>query len=133
MILAYDDILDGNFSCSSTKNMGSNGIIKNNSYEVNKCGRIQRGVLESSAVVDDNAECLLYREGLKPCGIILPGGRIPNELETKYHEKYLLPFIITQPAKEVVNNPKFVFEKNSIPTEYKVDTEELKKLYKILS
>ncbi len=133
MILAYDDILDGNFNCSSTKNMGSNGIIKNNSYEVKKSGWIQRGVLESSAVVDNNAECLLYREGLKPCGIILPGGRMPNESEMKYHEKYLLPFIITQPVKEVVNNPKFVFEKNNIPIEDKVDTEELKKLYKILN
>ena len=52
---------------------------------------------------------MLYREGLKPCGLILPGGKIPNELEREYHTKYNLPFIITQGVNKAIDSPKMVF------------------------
>lgn len=133
MIFAYDNILNGSFICSSIKNMGSNGIIKKNSYEVKNSDRIQRGILESSSVKDNNAESLLYREGLIPCGIILPGSKKPTMLEQKYHEKYNLPFIITQPVKEPINNAKFIFKMNKIDINDKTDTEELIKFYELLN
>ena len=111
-IIAYDNIPNGSFVCSSINNMGSNGNIKNNSSEVKPIARIQRGILETSAVTKNNSEALLYREGLKPCGLILPGGREPTRVELEYHKKYNLPFIITQELNKPVENPKMIFEKN---------------------
>lgn len=109
VIFAYDSILFGSFICSSIRNMGSNGSVKANSSEVGNIGRLQRGILETSAVVDNNAEALLYREGLKPCGLILPGGRTPSKKELEIHEKFGLPFIITQELHKSIDNPKYMF------------------------
>ena len=109
LIVAFDKIPTGSFVCSSISNMGTNYSINNNSYEVKEINRKQRGILETSAVTKNNSEALLYREGLKPCGLILPGGKIPNELEREYHTKYNLPFIITQGVNKAIDSPKMVF------------------------
>ena len=76
--------------------MGSNGFISKNSSEVKIVNIPQRGILESSSTTGNNAEALLYREGLKPCGLVLPGGRTPSYVELAIHDEYGLPFIVTQ-------------------------------------
>lgn len=109
MILAFDSIPRGSFICSSINNMGSNGVIESNSSEVNNISKIQRGILETSAVTSNNSEALLYREGLKPCGIILPNKKLPTDKELYFHKKYNLPFILTQPLKTAIDNPENIF------------------------
>lgn len=100
-ILAYDTIYDNSFICSSLSNMGSNYcMVEKNSAVVADKYRNQRGILETSSVKKQNAETLLYREGLKPCGIILANGKRPNSDEIMYHKRYNLPFIITQKKKQ---------------------------------
>ncbi|MBE6151590.1 MAG: metallophosphoesterase [Firmicutes bacterium] len=111
VILAYDNIPSGSFVCSSIHNMGSNRRIRKNSSEVDTIQRIQRGILETSAVTENNSEALLYREGLKPCGLILPGGREPTKVELEYHQKYGLPFIITQEINKAIENPQMVLDR----------------------
>ena len=111
MILAFDKIPNGSFVCSSIRNMGSNGSITNNSSEVKQINRKQRGILETSAVTEHNSEALLYREGLISCGLILPGGREPTRVELEYHNKYNLPFIITQEIETAIENPQMIFER----------------------
>lgn len=109
-ILAYDTIYDNSFICSSLSNMGSNHcMIEKNSAVVADKYRNQRGILETSSVKKQNAETLLYREGLKPCGIILANGKRPNSDEIMYHKRYNLPFIITQKKETAIDNPKRVF------------------------
>lgn len=109
-ILAYDTIYDNSFICSSLSNMGSNYcMVEKNSAVVADKYRNQRGILETSSVKKQNAETLLYREGLKPCGIILVNGKKPNSDEIMYHKRYKLPFIITQKRETAIDNPKRVF------------------------
>ena len=110
VILAYDAVPKGNYICSSISNMGSNGAINSNSFEVKDIYRVQRGILETSAVIGENPEALLYREGLKPCGLILVDGKIPSDDEMKYHKKYNLPFIITQAVNMAIEQPKVIFD-----------------------
>lgn len=129
MILLYDEIKTGSFICSSKENIGSNRLIKNNSSEVSTSNVRQKGILETSSATKQNAEALLYREGLIPKGIALPGGREPNIEEMECHKKYNLPFVITQEPKEVIENVKEVFKPN---TEYKEEIESNKKLEKVL-
>ena len=131
VILAYDTIPQGSFICSSISNMGSNGNISKNSSEVTEINRSQRGILETSAVTDNNSEALLYREGLRPCGLILPGGREPTPLELEYHQRYNLPFIITQEMTKAIENPKMEFKQDEIEqTEY--HNEDLETIINIL-
>lgn len=129
MILLYDEIRTGSFICSSKENIGSNRLIKNNSSEVSISNIRQKGILETSSATKQNAEALLYREGLVPKGIALPGGREPNTEEMECHIKYNLPFVITQEPREVIENVKEVFKPN---TEYEEEIESNKKLEKIL-
>lgn len=116
LVFAYDKIPRGSFICSSVFNMSTNSKLGQNSFEVSDFERSQRGILETSAVMIQNSETLLYREGLKPSGIILPGGREPTVLEMECHQKYNLPFIITQNVMEAIDNPKNIFPTNSIYT-----------------
>ncbi len=109
VILAYDVLPFGSFICSSISNMGSNYSVSANSSEVGNIKRVQRGILETSAVVENNAEALLYREGLKACGLILPGGRSPSKKEMEIHERFGLPFIVTQELHKSIDNPKYLF------------------------
>ena len=132
LILAYDNIPTGSFICSSVFNMGSNKSISQNSSEVEQMSRRQRGILETSAVVQNNSEALLYREGLKPCGLILPGGREPTETEMAYHKKYNLPFIITQDVMNCVDNPKKVFDTGYEEVEVETFSRELESVIDIL-
>lgn len=132
MIFAFDKIPNGSYVCSSTKNMGSNGFLTYNSSEVERLINIQRGILETSAVRNENSETLLFREGLKPCGIILVGGKKPNERELRIHKDYDLPFIITQKSCECIENPKMIFSPND-QFNVKTDMEELKELVNIIS
>lgn len=109
LILAYDSVPKGNYICSSIYNMGSNRVINSNSYEVKNINHVQRGILETSAAIDENPETLLYRAGLRPCGLILINGKIPTDLEMEYHVKYNLPFIITQDVNTAIEKPKIIF------------------------
>lgn len=105
-IFAYDTILDDSFICSSINNMGSNYSLRYNSSEVPNLNRTQKGILETSqAVTGNNAEVLCFREGLKPCGIIIPKGTEPSEEAILCHKEYKLPFIITQEENQIINNP----------------------------
>lgn len=112
-IIAFDTIPKGSFIYSSVSNMGSNGAVANNSLEVERISRTQRGILETSAVTKNNSEGLLYREGLKAKGLILPGGRRPSDEELKYHLEYNLPFIITQGVEKTIENPQPI-EKSTV-------------------
>ena len=132
MIFAYDSIPNGSFVCSSVSNMGTNYKIKSNSHEVGKLNRNQRGILETSAVFSNNSEALLFREGLKPCGIVLPGGREPTDREMEMHELYGLPFIITQNPKEAVCNPLEVFETDDSGVKRKLDSDSISALESII-
>lgn len=111
-IFAYDKIPRGSFIRSSITNMGSNRYISKNSLEVDIKGVVQRGILESSSVTINNAETLLYREELRPCGLVLPGGRTPTNDELAIHEKYNLPFIVTQKVGESIEEVKYVFNRS---------------------
>jgi hypothetical protein len=131
-IFAYENIPDGNFICSSPVNMSSNGAIEKNSLEVNEINRHQLGILESSeARSGSNAETLLFREQLKPSGIILPGGREPTAEELAIHNKYNLPFIITQEYKATIKDPqpiKNVTQQEKLEASREKDIAELKEL-----
>ncbi len=132
-ILAFDSIPVGSFVCSSINNMGSNYSIKNNSSEVLKITRHQRGILETSSAVKRNSEALLYREGLIPCGIVLPGGRCPTDDEITYHKDYGLPFIVTQDVEAVIDNPSKVFKPTDLDINIKTNTDKLEKVIDMLS
>ena len=125
---AYDKISNGSFIRSSKANLGSNNLIKRNSSEVKNINSYQEGILDTSDVVNNNAEALLYREGIKPCGLILVGGRKPTPIEIEIHNKYNLPFIITQDQGKSIDNVKEVFGQNN---EYFEMIEENKILKKI--
>ena len=130
---AIDKIPTGSFIHSSLVNMGTNFSITNNSAEVKELERTERGILETSAVTFNNAEVLLYREGVKASGIILPGGRIPSEEELSLHKEYNLPFIITQEVMEPISNVKKVFGLNDIEFEFEKMPKELDDIFKSLT
>ncbi len=133
VIFAYDRIPKGSFICSSIHNMGTNSKLNNNTSEVGEWSRSQRGILETSAVVQNNAETLLYREGLRPCGLILPGGREPSKKELEYHKKYNLPFIITQEVMKPIEEVKFVFDREDSGKVFRGNTKDVKSLVDALS
>lgn len=108
-VFLYDRIPKGGFICSSIYNMSTNKVLNRNSSEVDGVSRKQRGILETSSVVENNAETLLYREGLVPCGLALPGGREPYDLELQIHKKYGLPFIITQKVATPIKHVDMFF------------------------
>lgn len=114
LVFAYDTIPLNSFICSSTSNMGSNTMVMKNSSEVRMTSVNQKGILETSSVTANNSETLLYREGLKPCGLILVDGKAPTNTELEIHKKYNLPFIITQEESKFIENPKEIFKKSSI-------------------
>ena len=133
-ILAFDRLPRGSFICSSIHNMGTNQILNNNSSEVDQFRRTQRGILETSAVTRNNSEVLLYRDKIRPCGLVLPGGRKPTLKEMELHKKYNLPFIITQEVMKSIDNPKMVLDNG---TEFSLNSsnkkDELRSIIDILS
>ena len=132
VIFAYDLLPVGSFICSSVANMGTNYSVSANSSEVGNIRRVQRGILETSAVVERNAEALLYREGLKPCGLILPGGRTPSKKEMEIHERYGLPFIITQELHQSIDDPKYMFVNDLALDTVSTDLSELERIVDML-
>lgn len=130
---AISHIPRGSFICSSLENMSTNYSIKNNSSEVKETYRTERGILETSAVTQNNAEVLLFREGVKVCGIILPGGREPSEEEILISREFNLPFILTQNVMETINNPKKVFGKNEVKVDILEDNSYLDRINMELS
>lgn len=128
LTLAYDTIPKGSFICSSISNMSTNYYIMNNSTQANIPKKKERGVLETSAVKDNNSEILLYRENVKPCGIILRGGKTPSQYEMEVHEKYDLPFILTQDCETVIENPQVIFRPEDITVSFKKMSKEVETL-----
>ena len=118
LILAFNDIPKGSFICSSMENMGTNRKVDVNSCEIDKIARDQRGILETSSVTSNNSEVLLYREGVMPCGIIIPKDNEFSKKYLEYHKKYNLPLIITQSVNTLIENSKQVFSKNDISVKY---------------
>lgn len=109
LIFGYDNVKKENFVMSSSQNMDSNhnGSIRKNSNEVVEVIRKQRGILETSDAREGcNSETLCFREGLRPCYIILPDKRIPTEEEIDICKKYGLAFALTQKPRTSIMNPK---------------------------
>lgn len=126
IILAYDHIPEGNFVLGSNQNVGSNKLIRKNSADfTNPIQYKQLGILETSmAPYGNNAETLVLREGLKPCGIIIPRFKKPTYEEYVYSLKYDLPFIITQNQEMGIRNPQDIeYTKNVGDTH--IDSHEL--------
>ena len=115
IIFGYDQIPAQSFICSSVYNMGSNSIVKANSYEVDSSKwRIQRGILETSCSSQGmNSELLCFREGLRPSCLILPNGREPTEEEIQIAKDYGLKFVITQDINTFIPNPKPISYKST--------------------
>ena len=113
-ILLYDSIVKGSFICSSMYDMGTNYSLSNNSYCKKNLSSNQKGILETSSVKGHNSETLLYRKGLKPVAIALPGGRKPTSKELEYAKTYNLSFVITQKIKSHIENPINYFKKEKI-------------------
>lgn len=133
MIFLFDEIKNGSFICSSLYNFGSNRLIKENSSEVEGRTLLQKGILETSSVTENNAEALFYREGLIPKAIALPGGRKPTKEELLYHKKYNLPFVITQELNSPIENVKYVFSHNSKYIEPITRNEKIERILELLS
>lgn len=113
MILAYDFIPEGNYVLGSNVNVGSNHVIRQNSADfVSQIDYKQLGILETSMAFFNpyasryfNAETVSLREGLKPCGIIVPKDRQLTEQEVYYSILYDLPIIYTQKQETSIRNP----------------------------
>ena len=113
MILAYDFIPEGNYVLGSNVNVGSNHVIRQNSADfVSQIDYKQLGILETSMAFFNpyipryfNAETISLREGLKPCGIIVPKDRQLTEQEVYYSILYDLPIIYTQKQETSIRNP----------------------------
>ena len=125
MIFAFTEIPEGSFICSSITNMTSNVHVDSNSSEFLEFIRTQLGILQTSVPRTQNSEILLYREGVKPMGLILPGGRKPTDSEIQCHEKYNIPFIITQDLNTTIENVNMVFNKNDIQFRVEDNTNEM--------
>lgn len=115
IVFAYDTVPNNSFICSSVDNLGSNSCLSYNTTEVPEISRVQKGILETSeASSHKNAEVLLYREGIKPAGIIIPKGTVPCEKAIEYHQKYNIPFVLTQEIDKTIENPNEIKNKNEI-------------------
>ena len=116
IIFAYDHIPEGNFLLSSDTNIGSNRIIRSNSADLDESITTyqQKGILETSmASHGNNNETVALREGLKPCGIIVPKGVTLSPEIIECSIKYNLPLIITQPPRTKIENPSEIEYQNS--------------------
>lgn len=128
IIFAYDHIPEGNFLLSSDTNIGSNGIIRSNSADLDESITTyqQKGILETSmASHGNNNETVALREGLKPCGIIVPKGVTLSPEIIECSIKYNLPLIITQPPRTNIENPSEIEYQNSTNQQKYNHTDEL--------
>ena len=122
IILGFDNIINGAFIGSSTKNMGSNDYIEENNYNTENVSILydQRSI-RNSYNGNGHAETLLYRAGLIPSCVILTGDD-PTEIEknvvveiekvingekSKDDPTYIkIPFVKTQKTQKRVVNYK---------------------------
>lgn len=109
IIFGYSVLSNDLFIKSSISNMGSNGFLRQFSYEIDtkNMSLRQRGALETSSAIEEvNSEILCYRGGLKPDCIILPNGRVPTQEELEIARKYNLSFVKIQKLETTIDNPK---------------------------
>lgn len=108
IILAYDYIPEGSYILGSETNVGSNYVIRDHSVDFDKdISYEQKGILETSMAPDgNNAETVVLRSGLKPCGIIIPKGMNVTPEIIRYSLLYDLPLIFTQKQATKIENPK---------------------------
>lgn len=108
IILAYDYIPEGSYILGSETNVGSNYVIRDHSADFDKdISYEQKGILETSMAPNgNNAETVVLRSGLKPCGIIIPKGMNVTPEIIRYSLLYDLPLIFTQKQETKIENPK---------------------------
>lgn len=108
IILAYDYISEGSYILGSETNVGSNYVIRDHSADFDKdISYEQKGILEASmAPSGNNAETVVLRSGLKPCGIIIPKEMNVTPEIIRYSLLYDLPLIFTQRQYTRIENPE---------------------------
>lgn len=108
IILAYDYIPEGSYILGSETNVSSNYVIRDHSVDFDKdISYKQKGILETSMAPNgNNAETVVLRSGLKPCGIIIPKGMNVTPEIIRYSLLYDLPLIFTQKQETKIENPK---------------------------
>lgn len=108
IILAYDYIPEGSYILGSETNVSSNYVIRDHSVDFDKdISYKQKGILETSMAPNgNNAETVVLRSGLKPCGIIIPKGMNVTPEIIRYSLLYDLPLIFTQKPETKIENPK---------------------------
>lgn len=114
--LAYDHIPEGNFILGSEKNVNSNSLIRDHSSDLKtNIDYIQKGILETSMAPSHfNAETVVLRSGLKPCGIIIPKGMEVTPEIIRYSLLYDLPLIFTQRPGTKIENPSEIEFSNTV-------------------
>ncbi len=101
VILGFVNIPRGGFIGSSNRNMGSNGYINNNDYQVHNDHFYHLEIKDSSSLTPkEHPETLLYRDGLLP-GCIIIRGDIPSQEEKAAQQAFRdlgleIPFVHTQ-------------------------------------
>lgn len=108
VIFAYDYIPEGSFILGSDVNVYFNHFIRNNSIDFDEnINYNQNGILENSMASQlNNAETVVLRAGLKPCGIIIPKGMDVTPKIIRYSLLYDLPLIFTQRQYTKIENPE---------------------------
>ena len=108
IILAYDYIPEGSYILGSETNVGSNYVIRDHSADFDKdISYEQKGILEASmAPSGNNAETVVLRSGLKPCGIIIPKEMNVTPEIIRYSLLYDLPLIFKQRQYTRIENPE---------------------------
>lgn len=109
--LVYDFVPEGKFVGSSFVNLGSNGDIKKNDYDVSGVTYHQLEFKKNTCTGTRNSEFNLFRDGLRIKGIRI-NGDTPDATEREAKRileellKTKVPFIKTQKVNEVIVNPK---------------------------
>lgn len=134
IVFGYDSLPDGAFMQSSVSNMGTNGLIRNNSLEVSQGYRQQRGILKTSTAPEgNNSEVLSIREGTRPKYIILPGGRKPREKEISLAKRYGLKFVKTQEIRKAIDNPQKIEPEYKKPKDSDIKPKDMQGIREIRS
>lgn len=120
VVLGFTEIPRGGFIGSSNRNMGSNGFINSNDYEVHNDHYYHLEIKDSSSLTPSHhPETLLYRDGLIPSCIIIRGEeptvaeieaqeRISAAIREKFgfSDDYEIPLVHTQAIGSVADLKK---------------------------
>ena len=108
IIFAYDYIPEGSYILGSDTNLGSIGVMRDHSMDFDSdISYNQKGILETSMAPNImNAETIVFRSGLKPCGIIIPKGMDVTPEIIRCSLLYDLPLIFTQRQETKIENPE---------------------------